>query len=350
MSIRKRGAHYWLDIWVRNKRIRRSLRTAEYALALERARDIAIELRRPAPAGVPIGEFFDKYRAWARETKPASYRNEDRQLKWLKAWFDGQGLLTLEQVSTHHVEFMRSALLAKRIGKSERTIARPTINRYMALLRSCYAKAIDWEMFKGANPVSRIRFYKEGQKVRPLAEAEIAAILAAAESISRDKHTSPTGRAIYDICRLILNTGLRRSEAMNLRFSDVIDDEIRVRGKGGKVRMIPLNADAAETILRQPRLTQFIFDVPNRNSPGRLRRVTETIKRRTKVPFHLHLLRHAFASRLLAAGVDIVTIGDLMGHSSSMVSLLYTHSNAGLKKKAVLGLSRPDPSPHTGDA
>lgn len=356
--IRKRPGSqiWWLDVWVGKKRLRRSLRTDDRALALERARDLELELRRPRSAGLQIEEFFCKYRAWARETKPASYRNEDRQLTWIAGYFTAQNVATLEEITPYHIEQMRAAIRSRdRRTKAEspkkgKGTSKATINRYCAVLRTVFNKAIDWGTFRGTNPVSKVKFYKEGEKVRPLAEAEVERVLAAAESISRDKDTSPTGRALYDICRVVLNTGLRRSEVLNLRWSDIIDDELRIKGKGGRVRFIPLNAEARGILDGRPRLTAYVFNVPNRNAAGVLRRVTETIRRKTGVDFHLHLLRHAFASRLMAAGIDIVTIGDLLGHSSSMVSLLYTHSNPELRKRAVLALRGPDPTKDTGKA
>ena len=75
--ITKHGRFYRLDIWVKGKRIRRSLGTSERALAIERARDIERELLSPRPAGVPFAEFSKKYLEWARQSKPASVRTED---------------------------------------------------------------------------------------------------------------------------------------------------------------------------------------------------------------------------------------------------------------------------------
>lgn len=352
MGIKKlKGRNFWLDIRVRGKRVRRSLGTAEYLLAIERAREITAELRSPRPAGAGIPEFFEKYRAWARETKPSSFRNEDHQLTWIAANLASQGLSTLEEVSPYHVEQMRAAVRARDrrtkpdSPKKGKGTSKATINRYCAVLRSVFNKAIDWGTFHGTNPVSKVKFYREGEKVRPLDTAEVEKVLEAARTISSDKLTSPMGRALYDLCRLVLNTGLRRSEALNLHWADIIDDELRIQGKGGKVRFIPLNGEAQAVLDGRPRLTARVFNVPNQNAPGVLRRVTETIRRKTGVDFHLHLLRHAFASRLMAAGTDIVTVGDLMGHSSSMVSLLYTHSNPILRKRAVLGLQEAYPAP-----
>ena len=341
MGIIRHGKNYWLDLRVRGKRVRRSLGTDEYYLALDRAKAITDELRAPRPAGTPIAEFFDKYRAWARETKSSSFRTEDYRLKIIKAWCEGAGLSTLDAITPWHIEQMRADIRAHdRRTKAEspqhgKTATKGTANRYCALLRTVFNKARDWGVFKGENPVSRVKFYREGGKVRPLSEKEIAAVIEAARAVSADKDTSATGRAIYDICRLVLDTGLRRSEVLNLRWADIIDEEIRVRGKGGKVRMVPLNDDAQRLLRARPRLTAYVFDIPNRNSAGVLRRVTETITRKTGVPFHLHQLRHAMASRLMAAGVDIVTISDLLGHGRTMTTLLYTHSSPKLKREAV---------------
>lgn len=358
MGLIKRGANYWLDIRVRGKRVRRSLGTGEYYLALDRARDITAELRQPRPAGTDIAEFFDKYRAWALETKPASYRNEDRQLAWIAANLAAQGLVTLEEVTPYHIEQMRAAVRSHdRRTKADspqkgKGASRATANRYCAVLRAVFTKAIDWGVFKGTNPVSKVKFYREGAKVRPLSEAEVGKVIEAAREISADKHTSPMGRAFYDLCRLVLNTGLRRSEALNLRWSDIIDDELRIKGKGGKVRFIPLNDEARAVLESRPRLTAFVFNIPNRNAAGVLRRVTETVRRKTGVDFHLHLLRHAFASRLMAAGTDIVTVGDLLGHSASMTTMLYAHSSKTLKKAAIFALQArtAKPAPPAGEA
>ena len=332
----KRGTHWWLDIRVRGRRVRRSLGTPERALAIERARDITLELRNPKPPGTPIDEFAARCLDWSRETKPASYAAERYRVDIIKAWFNKAGLLTLESITPYHIEQFRAAVCARPIGKEKgRTTSRPTANRYLALVRVMFNKARDWGTFTGTNPVSKVRFYREGGKVRPLDNSEVTRVLEAADTLAARKDATPLQREAPRLFRFILQTGLRRSEALNLRWVDVGDEGIRVRGKGGKVRVVPLNATAQEILDSEKRLTQYVFDVPGRTSPSVLRRLTETICKQTGVPFHLHLLRHAFASRLLASGVDVVTIGDLLGHSSAMVSLLYTHSSEAQKRRAV---------------
>ena len=333
--IRKKGRNFWLDIWVGKKRVRRSLRTDERTLAIERARDITVELRRPKPAGTDFSEFSEKYLAWARQTKPASVRAEEYRMLIMRTWFAGAGISTLEAITPYHIENFRAWLRIRPIGHTDKTVGKSSVNRYLALLRTMLNRAVDWGMFSGPNPVSKVKLFREGAKIRPLTESEIAKVLEAARVISSKKDATPMAYALYDICCLILHTGLRRSEALNLRWTDTGDDELRVRGKGEKMRTIPLNAEARTIIERQVRMSPFIFAIPNRGSGSVLRRVTETVTRRAGVGFHLHLLRHSFASRLIASGVDIVTVGDLLGHSSSMTALLYSHSSPARMRQAV---------------
>jgi integrase len=333
--LRKKGRVWWLDIWLGKKRVRRSLRTDERAVALDRARELERELRTPKPKGLLLDEFLPRYKEWAKQTKPASCRTEAYRIDIMKSWLTTAGISTLEGITPYHVEQFRAWVMDKPVGQTDRRVGRATANRYLALLRTIFNKAVDWGMFSGPNPVSRVKFYREGKKVRPLTEAEIRAILEAADTLAARKYATPLQREAPAVFRFVLNTGLRRSEALCLRWTDVGDDALTVRGKGGKVRSVPLNFQSRAILAARAREGQFVFDVPGRTSPSLLRRITATISAKAGVPFHIHLLRHAFASRLLASGVDIVTIGDLLGHSAAMTTLLYSHSNTGLMRRAV---------------
>jgi integrase len=340
--IKKRGAVWWLDLWCGPKRIRRSLHTDERALAIERARDLTLELRKPKPPGTPFAEFSEKYKDWARTAKPASYKTEAYRIAIIKSWLEAQNLLTLEQISTHAVEELRAFVLAKRIGHTDKTVGRSSVNRYCALVRTMFNKATDWGTFSGTNPVSKVKFYRESGKVRPLDNSEIERILAEADALATRKHATPLQREAPALFRFILNTGLRRSEALNLRWNDVGDDAITVKGKGGKTRTVPLNAEARGILAKQRKsgiVSGYIFNIPGRNSQSLLRRLTATLAKNAGVPFHLHLLRHAFATRLLQNSVDIVTIGELLGHSAAFTTMIYAHSNPTRHRAAVDALT-----------
>lgn len=338
MGIYRRGPTYWLDLRVRGKRIRKSLQTDERAVALARARDMELELRKPKPPGVPFAEFAEKYLAWAMTAKPGSYKTEAYRVAIVKAWLEREGLLTLEEISPHAVERLRAWVLDKRIGATDKRVGRASANRYLALLRVMFNKASDWGDYAGPNPVSRVKFYREGAKIRPLSWSEVEAMLKAVDTMAARKHATPLQREAPRLFRLILNTGLRRSEALGLKWADIGDNALSVRGKGGKVRSVPLNIQAREALRAATRRTEYVFDVPGRSSPSLMRRLTERIAAAIGRPFHLHLLRHKFASDLLAAGVDVVTISQLLGHSAYMTTLLYAHTNPALMREAVTKL------------
>jgi len=196
---------------------------------------------------------------------------------------------------------------------------------------------MDWGLYPGPNPLRRVKFYREVSPIKPLSVSELEKVLEAARAISDDP-ASPLQKAFYDLVLFALNTGLRKAELLGLRWRDIKDGEIIVRGKGDKMREVPLNRTAQVILARQPRRSEFVFFIPNYDRPGLFRRTTVLISKRTGIHFHFHLLRHSFASRLLRAGVDIVTISNLLGHGRVMTSLLYSHSDPEQKRKAVSSL------------
>jgi len=179
-----------------------------------------------------------------------------------------------------------------------------------------------------------VRFFKTQSAIQGFSKEDLARVREAAKAI-QDAPLSPIQACFYDIVVLALNTGLRRSELLNLRWRNVKDESLEIKGKGGKFRTVPLNKAAKEVIMKQPRRAEFVFDVPNRNNATVQHNTTKRVSRMADVDFHLHLLRHAFSSRLLEKGVDIVTLGAILGHSKTSISLIYTHTDEERKRKAV---------------
>lgn len=128
---------------------------------------------------------------------------------------------------------------------------------------------------------------------------------------------------------------MRKSEILNLKWKDVKEGEILIKGKGGKRRVIPLNETALGMINKQPRREVYVFDIPNRDQVDVFKRSTDRIKKRTGVNFTFHILRHTFTTMLLEKGADLVTIGSILGHSKITMSLLYSHTDREKKKRAV---------------
>lgn len=132
-----------------------------------------------------------------------------------------------------------------------------------------------------------------------------------------------------------MNTGIRKSEILDLKWKDIKGDEVEIIGKGSKRRVVPLNSIAQEIIERQPKKNEHVFDLSNRHQPDLFRRTIGQIRKRTGIDFHFHLLRHCFTTKLIENGIDFVTVGELLGHSKISTSLIYSHTNKERKRKAV---------------
>lgn len=153
--------------------------------------------------------------------------------------------------------------------------------------------------------------------------------------------STPLGHRNRAILEVLYCCGLRVSELVNLRLSDIFSEEgiVRVTGKGNKQRLVPI----AETALRQveyyleQRRTMPVAadsaDVVFLNQRGRklTRVMIFTIIRKSAAEAGItktvspHTLRHSFATHLLQGGADIRAVQELLGHESILTTEIYTH-------------------------
>lgn len=125
--------------------------------------------------------------------------------------------------------------------------------------------------------------------------------------------------------------GLRRAEIAGLHARDIIGSELVVHGKGGRVRSVPLHP-VLVTELRGA--AGFIF--PGRDgghlSPDRVGRVLTKL---LGSGWTAHSLRHRFATRAYAAERDLLTVQQLLGHSSVATTQRYTQVPADARRRAI---------------
>ena len=328
MSISKHSKIYWLDIRVKGKRIRRSLKTENRNEALARYAPLREKLlEKHLGEKVRFSDFCKQYLDWAWSSKPKVALKEQQRLKRIQDFFDKLDIIYLDDITPYHIEKFKADLQTRGLKQS-------TINGWLQILRGMFYRAIDWEMYTKPNPLKKVRFFKPQNAIQGLSKEDIAKTLEAAKAIS-DAPLSPIQVCFYDIIVVALNTGLRRSELLNLKWKDMKDGSLKIKGKGDKYRDVPLNSTARETIVKQQRRGEFVFDVPNRNNATVLHNTTKKVSGMTGVDFHLHLLRHAFTTSLVERGIDFVTIGAILGHSTVTMSLIYAHTDKEKMKKAV---------------
>jgi len=152
---------------------------------------------------------------------------------------------------------------------------------------------------------------------------------------------SAAGRRDLAVVELLYGAGLRVGELVAIDMDDLSLGErmLRVRGKGRKERIVPFGRRAAEAVRGYlPHRSRWRRTVSSDDEPlfvnqrgGRLtdrsvRRILDTAVQRTADlhRLHPHSLRHAFATHLLEAGMDLRAIQELLGHSSLATTQMYT--------------------------
>ena len=138
------------------------------------------------------------------------------------------------------------------------------------------------------------------------------------------------------LVELVYSAGLRSAEVVGLDLADVDfeQEHVRVRGKGGKERVVPLGEEAAHFVARylreaRPALARGANDALFLSARGR-RLDTSTLRR--LLP-HPHRLRHSFATHLLEGGADLRTIQELLGHASLSTTQVYSHVDSRRLRK-----------------
>lgn len=167
-----------------------------------------------------------------------------------------------------------------------------------------------------------------------LGESAIDKLLEAARAVEGAK-----GRRDEAILELLYATGMRVSELCTLPLAAVARGQttLIVRGKGNKERMIPLGEPACRAIeawleLRQPKTSRWLFPATRKPNQPIARDVVALMLKKLAAdagvpPSTLspHVLRHSFASHLLAGGADLRSVQQMLGHADIATTEIYTH-------------------------
>jgi site-specific recombinase XerD len=232
---------------------------------------------------------------------------------------------SVEDVDARLLADYAAQLGAARRGREPSKLAPATIARKLAAVRAFLRFTL------GASKVPDARLAPRRPRRLPEApkQEEIEAEL---ERFASGDPLAIRNRALAE---LVYSAGLRSQEAVDLDLADVEFDQeaLRVRGKGGKERVVPLGEEAAYWValwLRErPKLARGAHDALFISARGR-RLDTSTLR---KLFPHPHRLRHAFATHLLEGGADLRTIQELLGHSSLSTTQMYSHVDAKRLRK-----------------
>lgn len=222
---------------------------------------------------------------------------------------------------------------------SEAGLKPSTQARRLSALRQLHRFLLD-EDVRQDDPTSAIESPKRGRPLpKIVTETQTQALIDAASAVD-----GPEAVRLLCIVELLYASGLRVSELVTLPLTAVAGERrmLLVKGKGGKERLVPLGAPAREAINTylkvrarflpaSERAQRFLF--PSRGIEGHLtrRRVAQLMKdlavKAGVDPRKLspHVLRHAFASHLVAHGADLRSVQQLLGHADIATTQIYTH-------------------------
>ena len=243
-----------------------------------------------------------------------------------------------------------------------RGFARRTQARHLSSIREFYRFLLT-EGLRDDNPAETLQFPKRSRTLpKVLDEAEVERLFETAAADS-----SPRGLRLQAALELLYGTGLRVSELVGIPLAALAPDltALTVVGKGNKERRLPLGEPARDAIRAwlEVRDAGRSTGAPARwlfpSGRGHLtrQRLAQSLKelaaRAGIAPSRIspHVLRHAFASHMLARGADLRTLQKLLGHEDISTVQIYTHVVDESVRRALAAhpLARQHAAPHCAD-
>jgi integrase/recombinase XerC len=180
-----------------------------------------------------------------------------------------------------------------------------------------------------------------------LDQAQTQQLFALAESRAQADELIPTRDLA--VLELFYSTGIRLSElsGMNLDDLDLLSDQLKVRGKGRKERIVPVGSRAVLALRRYLNLREgavpssggdrravFVSQRGRRLTPRSIQRIVHRLFDGVGGDgLRVHSLRHTFATHMLDAGADLRAVQELLGHASLSTTQIYTHTSVERLKK-----------------
>jgi integrase/recombinase XerC len=231
-----------------------------------------------------------------------------------------------------------------------RQLSRRTLARKLSAARNFY-RFLHLEERVEANPARAVRARK-GERRLPghLTAFDSEKLFWAAEL--RAGENTLVGTRDLVILELLYGSGLRLSElhGLDLAELDLMSDQVKVRGKGRKERIVPLTRTSVAAIRRyEPRRAEalttssrpddrraLLLNASGRRLSRRSIQTAVTAALRAAAgsnDLSVHSLRHTFATHLLDRGADLMAVKELLGHASLSTTRIYTHTSRDRLKK-----------------
>jgi len=325
MGVFKKGKNWYIDYYIKGHRKRKKIGPSK-KLAEQVLKDVQTKIAKKEYLGILeekkilFEDFSEHYLEYSKANKSFStYWRRDRfSVNNLLSAFKGKYLF---EITPQMIEKYKASRLEK--------VEPATVNRELACLKHMYTKAIEWGYVR-TNPVKAVKLLKEPPgRLRYLRPEEVGALTKACSDYMRP------------IVVMALNTGMRKSEILNLKWKDV-DLKNRkitvINTKNNESRVIPINQTLFEELipLSQKANGEYVFSDRNGHPFRDIKKgFTAALKRAGIENFRFHDLRHTFGSHLVMQGVDIKTVQQVMGHRQIKMTMRYSHLSPEYVQEAI---------------
>lgn len=319
----KKGEIWYIDLYVDGRRIRKAVgskKDAENALVATKADILRGEFKFKSKIRKKFEDFSKEYLEYAKVNKK-SWTRDEIILEHLKGHFKGK---ILSKISAKDIEEYKQKRLEK--------VKPPTVNRELAILKNMFFLAMKWK-YADENPVKQVKFFQERQlAIRTLKKDEAKRLIEAA------------GDHLKPIIKTALGTGMRRGELLKLKWNDIDFDNHFIylkETKTGVIRKVPMSQMVERTLRDIKRKCEFVFQSPRTKKRQKHIRTAwyNACERAGIQDLRFHDLRHTAATWMVAAGIDLVTVKDILGHANIKTTMRYAHPTPENKRKAVDALA-----------
>jgi len=294
-----------------------------------------------------IAEFIRSLEV-EENASPHTLRNYGSDLRQLAAFFARELGIPLETVDVTQIDEHRMRAFVVALLRRNR---KSSVARKISAARRFFRFLVQRGVIQ-TDPLTGV--------VTPKQEKSLPAHLSVDDVfrlVAAPPAATPAGLRDRAILEVTYSCGLRVSEVVGLDWPDIDTplELVRIRGKGGKERVVPIGKAALAALAayrdhlgdlcrkrpRDPRAV-FVNRRGTRLTTRSVARIVEASTRTSGIASRVspHALRHSFATHLLSAGADLRAIQELLGHASLSTTQRYTHVNLG-QLMAVYDKSHP---------
>jgi integrase/recombinase XerC len=221
-------------------------------------------------------------------------------------------------------------------------ISAKSVNRKISTLKTFYKFLMREELIE-KNPTDKVTIPKMGKKLPVFVQEKEMNKLLDGRFFTEDFE----GRRDKAIVSLFYGTGIRLSELVGIRISDLnlTEKMVKVNGKGNKERIVPFPLEISGILIEYIKLRNEIFPdsgiflfLTGSGEPAYNKLIYRIVKSQLSLVTTIekkspHILRHSYATHLLNHGADLNAIKELLGHANLAATQIYTHTTFEQLKK-----------------